>query len=246
MRKVVVYEFLSLDGVAESPNEFILDFDEAMEENLASVIGSQDTVLLGRTMYDEWSEYWPPSDIEPFASFINAVSKHVVTTSPLQRSWINATVAQGDLEEFVTSLKAEPGGDIGVHGSITLSQSLLARDLVDELRLVIAPAVVVNGRKLFEGVTPRRFEVTRNATSPTGYLLVTMTAGIPTEIMYTPIARALQRYTTLSGPYLDNCRSAPGSRMSCLRISRRQRNRSAGVSSPIASCARSTLNSAAS
>jgi dihydrofolate reductase len=172
MRKVVMYELLSLDGVAESPNEFILDWDEVMDENLARVISGQETVLLGRAMYDEWAEYWPPSDIEPFASFINAVSKHVVTSTPLQRSWNNATAAHGGLEELITSLRSEPGGDIGVHGSITLSQSLLAHDLVDELKLVIAPAVVVNGRKLFEGVSTRRFEVTRNVTSHTGYLLV--------------------------------------------------------------------------
>lgn len=81
MRKVVLYELLSLDGVAESPNEFILHWDDAMDDNLARVIGSQDTVILGRRMYDEWSEYWPPSEIEPFATFINSVSKYVVTSS---------------------------------------------------------------------------------------------------------------------------------------------------------------------
>jgi dihydrofolate reductase len=59
MRKVVLYELLSLDGVAESPQEFILDWDEAMDENLARVISTQDTVLLGRRMYNEWSLYWP-------------------------------------------------------------------------------------------------------------------------------------------------------------------------------------------
>jgi dihydrofolate reductase len=176
MRKIILYELLSLDGVAESPDAFILDFDEAMEENLARVISTQDTVILGRKTYDEWAEFWPDSDIEPFASFINAVPKFVVTSTPPQRSWSNTTVADGDLKECVTTLKNQSGGDIGVHGSVTLSRSLLAQGLVDELRLVIAPAVVLSGRTLFEETTQRRFEVTRNVTSPAGYLLVDLRA----------------------------------------------------------------------
>jgi dihydrofolate reductase len=67
MRKVVAYELLSLDGVAEQPDEFITEFDDVMAENLGRVIATQDTVLLGRRTYDEWSGFWPTSDIEPFA-----------------------------------------------------------------------------------------------------------------------------------------------------------------------------------
>jgi dihydrofolate reductase len=176
MRKLILYVLLSLDGVAESPDDFILDFDDVMEENLLRVISTQDTVILGRRTYDEWAEFWPRSDIEPFASFINTVHKYVVTSTTPQVSWANTTVADGDLDELVTSLTHQTGGDIGVHGSIELSQSLLARGLVDELRLVIAPSVMVNGRTLFEGTTPTRFEFTRNATSPTGYVLVDLRA----------------------------------------------------------------------
>jgi hypothetical protein len=79
VRKVVAYELLSLDGVAEHPDEFITDFDDVMRENLDRVIATQDAVLLGRRTYDDWAEFWPTSDIEPFASFINAVEKFVVT-----------------------------------------------------------------------------------------------------------------------------------------------------------------------
>jgi len=68
MRKVVVYELLSLDGVAEQPDDFITDFDEMMRENLARVVTSQDAVLLGRRTYDDWAAFWPSSDREPFAS----------------------------------------------------------------------------------------------------------------------------------------------------------------------------------
>jgi dihydrofolate reductase len=86
VRKVVVSEYLSLDGVAEQPDEFVFvtDFDESMEEDFARGISSQDTVLLGRRTYDDWAAFWPSSDIEPFASFINPVVKFVITSTPLE------------------------------------------------------------------------------------------------------------------------------------------------------------------
>ena len=90
MRKVVSYLLLSLDGVAESPDRYVFDFDDAMYANLAAVIDAQDTVLLGRLMYDEWSRYWPEADDEPFASFINGVEKFVATSRPLTSAWSNA------------------------------------------------------------------------------------------------------------------------------------------------------------
>jgi dihydrofolate reductase len=171
MRKVVAYELLSLDGTAERPEEFFTDFDEVMEENLGRVIAAQDTVLLGRRTYDEWARFWPPSDIEPFASFINGVQKFVVTSTPPEQNWANTIVVEGGLPGFLAELKRQPGGDIGVHGSIALAQSLLRDDLVDELRLVIAPAWPGYGRKLFDGVKPKRLTLTRSVTSPAGYLL---------------------------------------------------------------------------
>jgi dihydrofolate reductase len=177
MRKVVAYELLSLDGVAEQPNEFITEFDELMSANLGSVISTQDTVLLGRRTYDEWAGYWPPSEIQPFADFINPVEKFVVTSTPLELQWENSAVVPGDLAEFVAALKRRPGGDIGVHGSIAVAQSLLKAGLVDELRLVIAPELKASGRRLFDHTTPQRLSVTRNVTSPNGYLLVDLRAN---------------------------------------------------------------------
>jgi len=178
MRKVVAYELLSLDGVAEEPDEFVTDFDEVMRANLGRVIATQDTVLLGRRTYDDWARYWPSSAYEPFSSFINAVQKYVVTSTPLDREWTETTVVGGELAEFVKELRARPGGDIGVHGSIKLAQSLLEQDLVDELRLVIAPAVALPGRKLFGRGVPKRLSLTRSVTSPTGYLLVDYAAKL--------------------------------------------------------------------
>jgi dihydrofolate reductase len=172
VRKVVAYELLSVDGVAEAPDKFFTDWDDAMDANLAAVIGAQDSVILGRRSYNEWSGFWPGSEIEPFATFINGVTKHVATSTPLDREWANSTAIDGGLVEFVRDLKDRPGGDIGVHASISVVQALLAAGVVDELKLVIAPKVVGSGRRLLEGLPPIHLEPIQSATSPTGYLLV--------------------------------------------------------------------------
>lgn len=172
MRRVVAYELLSLDGVAEQPIEFVTDFDEVMRENLGRVIAPQDAVLLGRRTYDDWAGFWPTSDNEPFASFINGVQKFVVTSARPEQLWDKTAVVEESLPDFVTQLKQRPGGDIGIHGSISLTQSLLKAGLVDGLRLVIAPAVQMHGRKLFDRGNATRLSLTRSITSPTGYVLV--------------------------------------------------------------------------
>ncbi len=173
MRKVVLYTLLSLDGVAEAPELFLSDFDEAMDEHLGQVIGRQDTVLLGRRMYEEWAKFWPASDIEPFAGFINSVQKYVATSTPLTADWTNASAIDGDVVDFVQALKTQPGGDIGVHGSITLAQSLLAADVIDELELVVGPCLAGPGRRLFVGDELQRLELVRSTHSPSGSVLLT-------------------------------------------------------------------------
>jgi dihydrofolate reductase len=172
VRKVVAYELLSLDGVAEAPDGFITDWDDAMDANLAAVIAAQDAVILGRRSYDEWAGFWPASDIEPFATFINGVTKYVATSTPLSREWANSRAVDGDLVEFVQALKDRPGSDIGVHASISVARTLLAAGVVDELKLVIAPAVAGSGDRLLDELPATRFETIRSTTSPTGYLLV--------------------------------------------------------------------------
>ena len=172
MRKIVVYELLSLDGVAEAPDKFFTDWDDAMEANLAAVIATQDAVILGRRSYTEWAQFWPTSQIQPFAAFINGVTKHVVTSTPLDRNWANARVLEGGLVEFVRDLKQQRGGDIGVHASISVAQALLAAGVVDELRLVIAPRIAGRGRRLLNGLPSIQLESVRSKISPTGSLLV--------------------------------------------------------------------------
>ena len=171
MRKLVVYELMSLDGVAEAPDTFFSDWDEAMDANLAAVIGTQDAVILGRRSYDEWAQFWPGSRIEPFATFINGVTKYVATSTPLDRDWDHSKALEGGLVEFARALKQQPGGDVGVHASISVAQALLAAGVVDELSFVIAPRIAGRGRRLLDGLPSIRLESIRCEVSPAGYLL---------------------------------------------------------------------------
>src|ERR1700722_9666169 len=171
VRKIVVYELLSLDGVAEDPDSFVADWDEAMDANLAAVIATQDAVILGRRSYTEWAQFWPSSQIQPFAAFINGVTKHVATSTPLDRDWANATALGGGLVESVRDLRQQRGGDVGVHASISVARALLAGGVVDELRLVIAPRIAGRGRRLLDGLPSIQLEPIRSELSPAGYLL---------------------------------------------------------------------------
>ncbi|RNL75375.1 dihydrofolate reductase family protein [Nocardioides marmorisolisilvae] len=182
MRKVVLYTLMSLDGAVDEPARYFSPqedsgppvFDAELDEGEAEVIGAQDVVLLGRRMYDEWSGFWPNVDDNPFADFINEVKKYVATSTPLASTWNNAEAIEGEVEGFVRQLKDSSGGDIGIHGSIELAQSLLAADLVDELRLVVAPAVGFGGRRLFENTTGiSRFELVSARPTSTGSVMLT-------------------------------------------------------------------------
>ena len=182
MRKLVLYTLMSLDGAVDRPDLYFpadpgsdspMAFDEAMIANEGKVIGSQDAVLLGRHMYDEWSRYWPTSDEQPFADFINSVKKYIVTSTPVTSEWQNAEAVDGPIEDVVRELKAGPGGDIGVHGSIQLAQSLLTAGLVDELQLVVGPTFGFPGRRLFtDDADVRRLELLSVTATPSGSVLL--------------------------------------------------------------------------
>lgn len=173
MRKVVLYQLLSLDGVAEEPGDWFFDTDSAIFENLGQVIHGQDAVLLGRNTYDYWVDYWPTSDVEPFASFINGIQKHVFTSSTPLQEWANSTVVTSPAIGYVADLKQQAGGDLGVHGSIELARSLLGARLVDEMRLVIAPAIAGHGRRLFDAEdTLQKLDLINVDRAPSGALLL--------------------------------------------------------------------------
>lgn len=153
MRKIVAGLFLSLDGVAESPDRWVFPyFTEEVGKVVDSNIGSSDAMLLGRRGYEEWARYWPDKTAEddPFADFINYVPKYVVSTTLDSVEWQNSTLLKGDFRNEITKLKDQPGKDIGMSGSMTLVGSLLKEGLLDELSLLVFPVVVGNGKRLFE------------------------------------------------------------------------------------------------
>lgn len=174
-RKLVTYHILSLDGVASSPERWVFDhFDAELSDHLGALVASQDAVLLGRVTYEAWASFWPTSTNEPFASFINGSPKHVASTTLDEVTWTNASLIEGDLAAHVEALKAQPGKDIGVHGSIALTRSLLRAGYVDELRLAVLPVVVGDGERLFDGVGgPQRLELVRSQQTTSGGLLLT-------------------------------------------------------------------------
>ncbi len=172
MRKVVVYELISLDGVAENPDQFITEWDDVMQAQLNRMIATQDDVVLGRRSYEEWARFWPTSDVQPFADFINGVDKHVVTSRPLDPPWSHATPVSGEPAEVVRRLRIEPGRDIGIHASLSVARSLLTAGVVTNLHLVVAPTVVGGGHLLLAGLPPMRLTLRESTTSPSGYLIL--------------------------------------------------------------------------
>jgi len=175
MRKIVGYVLMTLDGVVEA-GEWIENFDGDMRENMVEVIDTQDAVLLGRVMYQEWATYWPTATDEPaFASFINTVPKYVVSTT-LSRvdEWQPTTLLKGNVSQEIAQLKQQPGKNIGVHGSLTLVRSLLERDILDELVLVVYPVLVGSGRRLLkEGDSLKRLKLVSSKSTRTGALILT-------------------------------------------------------------------------
>jgi dihydrofolate reductase len=158
--RIVVTEFVSLDGVVEDPGGsenfkyggWSFEFDRGAEGNkfkLDETMGSE-ALLLGRVTYEGFAAAWPSrSDEAGFADKFNSMPKYVVSSTLENPEWTNSTVLDGDVVESVTKLQEELDGDIVVHGSVQLAQTLLENDLVDELRLMVFPVVLGVGKRLF-------------------------------------------------------------------------------------------------
>src|SRR4051812_36856407 len=161
-RDVVLYELMSLDGFADDPGEgeWFGDADARLIDFLGDVISRQDTVLLGRRTFEKWAPYWPTATMQPFADFINSTPKVVFCSSPPSLEWAGTTHVAELAAPFVGELKQDSGRDIGIHGSLSLARALLAEELVDELRLVVAPSLAGHGKRLFDGDAGlQRFEL---------------------------------------------------------------------------------------
>lgn len=158
MGRIVVTEFMSLDGVVEAPGggegfrhdgwSFEIDRgDEGNRFKLDETMASE-ALLLGRRTYDGFAAAWPEREGE-FAEKFNSMPKYVVSSTLETPEWSNTTVLRGDLVENVARVRAAHEGDVVVHGSPQLVQALLERDLVDELRLMVFPVVLGAGKRLF-------------------------------------------------------------------------------------------------
>ena len=158
MARIVVTEFISLDGVIEDPGgsedfehggwSFAFERGEEGDRfKLEETMGSA-ALLLGRVTYEGFAAAWPPREGE-FADKFNTMPKYVVSSTLRDPTWTNTTVLDGDVREEVATLRREQEGDIVVHGSRRLAQTLLEHDLVDELRLMVFPVVLGSGKRLF-------------------------------------------------------------------------------------------------
>src|SRR5439155_25176635 len=165
MGRIVVTEFVSLDGVMEAPGGgedykhagWTFEIDRGEEGNkfkLDETLGAE-ALLLGRRTYEGFAAAWPSREGE-FAAKFNGMPKYVVSSTLENPEWNNSTVLKGDLVEEVSKLRDTTAGDIYVHGSAQLVQGLVDRDLVDELRLMVFPVVLGSGKRLFGGSSDKK------------------------------------------------------------------------------------------
>jgi dihydrofolate reductase len=153
MRKVVVTEFLSLDGVMEDPAWTFKFWNDEIARFKGEETSNSDALLLGRVTYQGFAAAWPQSKDEG-AAYFNGVRKYVVSTTLDKAEWNNSRLIKDNIVEEITKLKQQDGKDITVHGSATLAQTLTQHDLVDSYRLLVYPLVIGKGKRLFkEGIT---------------------------------------------------------------------------------------------
>jgi dihydrofolate reductase len=188
MRPLVVTTFLTLDGVMQAPGGpgedpsggfthegwLVPFFDEAMGAQVEQWFTGAQDFLLGRGTYEIFYGSWPRmiSD-DPVSQGINFKKKYVASRTLSSVEWETAELLQGDVGDAVRKLKTEDGGELQVHGSAGLTQTLLAEDLVDELRLIVFPVVLGEGKRLFgSGAVPRSWRLATQSTTPSGAVML--------------------------------------------------------------------------
>jgi dihydrofolate reductase len=195
MRKVIVNEFMSLDGVAQAPGGADEDtsggfehggwhlryFDDLSQKWVLESIVEAGGFLLGRRTYEIFAAYWPnaPEEEQVIAEPLNTKPKYVASTTlsdPLE--WQNSTVLRGDVAEAVAALKQEDGADVHVIGSTELVQTLIEHELVDEFRLMIDPVLLGGGKRIFrDDGALRPLRVVESQVATTGAILATYAPG---------------------------------------------------------------------
>ena len=161
--------FMTLDGVAENPSWSAPFWNDEIEAFKQEETDRTDALLLGRVTYEQFAQAWPTSP-DPGAEFFNPVKKYVVSTTRTEDIWENATFIGDDVREAIVDLKEDGGGDLAVHGSISLTKWLLEEGLIDELRLLVYPVVQGSGRRLFADVSQAEFVLESSDATSNGVL----------------------------------------------------------------------------
>jgi dihydrofolate reductase len=196
MRKLIVAEFISLDGIIQGPGgpdedpsgEFrfggwqVPYDDEAIGQAVLDLFSQPFELLLGRRTYDIWAAYWPrfgaDSPGHPIAGPFNSVRKYVATHRPNTLQWQNSHALKGDIASAVRALTRQDGGYLLTHGSGDMVRQLLAAGLVDELRLVIHPVLLGRGKRLFgDNAQASTFTLAHSITTPGGVLITRYVRG---------------------------------------------------------------------
>jgi dihydrofolate reductase len=184
MARIVVTEFVSLDGVMEDPGgseefrhggwSFEFDRGEGGDRFKLDELQEAEAQLLGRVTYEGFAAAWPKmSDEAGFAEKMNAMPKYVVSSTLKEAGWNNSTILSGDLAEDVTRLKEDVAGVILVAGSATLVHGLIENDLVDELRLMVFPVILGGGKRVFgEGGEKKKLRLAESTTVGEGIAIL--------------------------------------------------------------------------
>ena len=204
--KLTVTEFVSVDGVSQGPGSpeedtsdgftlggwLVPHMDGVFIRQAADWLGEADALLLGRRTYEAFARDWPqitdPHD--PFTALMNSLPKFVASNTLTAVTWNPTTILSGNVAVQVAELKEQPGRELQVHGSARLTQFLLAAELVDELRLVVAPAIIGHGRRLFaDGGAQAGLRLVNSETTPGGFTVQTYAwAGRPAYSTYTGVS----------------------------------------------------------
>ena len=176
MRKIVVSEFVSLDGVMEDPRWTFQFPSEDRDKFKFDELAASDALLLGRVTYEGFAAAWPNmlEQTGEYGAWMNGYPKYVVSTTLEEAGWNNSTIINENVVEEVSNLKKQPGKDILVFGSGQLVDTLMEHDLVDEYRLMVFPVVVGRGKRLFgEGLDTKAMRLVDTTTFESGTIVLT-------------------------------------------------------------------------
>jgi dihydrofolate reductase len=167
MRKLVVTEFISLDGVIENPMWTFPYWNDEVANFKAEEATTGDALLLGRVTYDGFAAVWPDRK-DDGAEYFNGIRKYVVSTTLEKAEWNNSVLINGDAVAEINKLKGQDGQNIVVHGSGRLIQTLIQHDLIDEYRLLVYPLILGKGQRLFEDENEVKLKLVESKVTSSG------------------------------------------------------------------------------